>query len=322
MRFKYCESHTWIAGSRGMVGAALARRLPKAIPDPSRENLDLRCKVDVEKFIFKNRPEIIFLAAARVGGILANMTSPADFIADNLQIQTNVITAAAELGVKRLVFFGSSCIYPKDAPQPMREQDLMSGPLEETNRAYAMAKLAGIELVRAMRRQYGLDYISLLPCNLYGPGDTYDARTSHVIPALMLKFREALETCAKSVTIWGTGAPLREFMHVDDLADAALHLAGCYRDVEPVNVGTGREIGIKNLAHMLGEIAGFKGTIVYDGSKPDGVPRKLLDVTRLSATSWMPRIELRQGLEQVWTHFLRAPAACRPSSKVSTKRRA
>ncbi len=308
MGFMQSESRIWVAGSRGMVGAAITRKLVEnkatIIADPTREQLDLRSQKNVEKWLRLKRPDTIYLAAARVGGIVDNAQRPADFITDNLQIQTNIITAAAQMRVAKLVFLGSSCIYPRLAPQPMREEDLMSGPLEETNRAYAMAKLAGIEMVRAFRQQHGCDFISVLPCNLYGVGDTYHAQSSHVIPALMLKIRTAMETGASHITVWGTGNARREFMHADDLASAVIHLAGVYDQAMPVNIGTGEEISIRDLAHLLCEIAGYQGAIVYDGSKPDGAPRKVLDSSRLAATGWQYRISLKQGLTWVWSQYL------------------
>lgn len=314
MRFNKNESRIWVAGSRGMAGSAIARRLSNVISEPSRDKLDLRRQADVENWMTKNRPDVIYLAAARVGGIGANAQYPADFIADNLQIETNVITTAAKLKVSKLVFLGSSCIYPKLAPQPLKEEYLMTGPLEETNRAYAMAKLAGIELVRSFREQHGCDFISVLPCNLYGPNDTYDLQHSHVIPALMLKIRIAIENEASHITVWGSGQPMREFLHVDDMADAVIHLANTYNGSAPVNVGAGQDISIHDLAHMLCEIAGFKGRVVFDTSKPDGTPRKILDVTRLSASSWSPKIGLKQGLRETWIQFSsQARSSSRPS---------
>lgn len=298
----------WITGSRGMVGSALVRRLAHddivLLDDPARSLLDLRRQDDVEDWVRENKPDMIFMAAARVGGIADNAGHPADFIADNLQIETNIITAAAHAHVAKVVFLGSSCIYPKLAPQPLKEEYLLTGALEETNRAYAIAKLAGIELVRSFRAQHQCDFISVLPCNLYGPGDTYDAQKSHVIPALMLKIHNALKIKAPRISVWGTGKALREFMHVDDLADAAVHLSTHYSDAPPINVGTGQDISIAHLAQMLCRIAGYEGEIVYDSSKPDGTPRKVLDVTRLSETSWRPRISLERGLAQVWQAFL------------------
>lgn len=308
---------TWVTGSRGMVGSALVRRIGNVMPDPAREKLDLCRQSDVETWMRVNRPEIIYMAAARVGGIHDNQSNPADFIAQNLQIQTNIITSAAKIGVQKLVFLGSSCIYPKLAPQPVKEEYLMSGPLEDTNRAYAMAKLAGIELVRSYRAQHGCDFISVLPCNLYGPGDTYDAVRSHVIPALMMKIHQAMITGAPSITVWGTGNPLREFMHVDDLADACVHLAKHYNDVMPINVGTGEEIKIADLARAICDVAGYTGDINFDVSKPDGTPRKVLDLTRLSASSWCHKVSLRQGLQLVWQQFLQMQAQERSRLQVA-----
>jgi GDP-L-fucose synthase len=298
----------WVAGARGLVGSAIVRRLQKdnavIIPDPVRAALDLRRQSDVENWMAQNKPDVIYLAAARVGGVLYNAMHPADFIADNLQIETNIITTAAKLNVGKLVFLGSSCIYPREAPQPLREEYLLTGPLEETNRAYAIAKLAGLELVRSYKLQGGHDFISVLPCNLYGPNDTYDAAKSHVIPALMLKVREAIKTNAPHITLWGTGTPLREFLHVDDAADAIVHLSRHYSDLSPVNIGTGQEITIKNLAKLICEVANYKGDIVFDASKPDGTPRKVLDITRAQASSWTAQISLQQGLVQVWQDLL------------------
>lgn len=314
------QSRIWVAGSRGMAGSAIARQLSNVISEPSREKLDLRRQADVESWMAKNRPDVIYLAAARVGGIGANTANPADFIADNLQIQTNIITTAAKLKVSKLVFLGSSCIYPREAPQPLKEEYLMTGPLEKTNRAYAMAKLAGVELVRSFREQHGCDFISVLPCNLYGPNDTYDLQHSHVIPALMLKIRLAKESNASHVTVWGSGNPMREFLHVDDMANAVIHLASHYNGSAPVNVGSGREISIAELAQILCEVAEFKGRLVFDTSKPDGTPRKVLDITRLSASSWSPKIGLRQGLRETWIEFLSSyPSSLHPPSQAQNQ---
>lgn len=307
----YKGKKVWVAGARGLVGSAIVRRMAGEgavlIEDPGRALLDLRRQADVEAFVAAQSPDVIFLAAARVGGILYNATHPADFIADNLQIETNIITAAAARGVGKLVFLGSSCIYPREAPQPLKEEYLLTGPLEETNRAYAVAKLAGIELVRSYRVQHGCDFISVLPCNLYGPNDTYDAARSHVIPALMLKVRDAVDSNAPHITLWGTGRALREFLHVDDCADAIVHLGAHYSDAMPINIGTGEDVSIADLAAMICEVAGYKGAIEYDTTKPDGTPRKVLDVTRLSAAFWKAKIPLRDGLAQVWAQQLRAP---------------
>lgn len=294
-----------------MVGAALTRRLSTeggiVLPDAPRQMLDLRRQSDVEAWLAANKPDVVFIAAARVGGILDNATHPADFIADNLQIETNIITACAKMRVSKLVFLGSSCIYPKHAPQPLKEEYLMTGPLEETNRAYAIAKLAGVEMVSAYRKQYGLDFMSVLPCNLYGPGDTYGVKNTHVIPALITRMKDAIETDSPEFEVWGTGTPLREFMYVDDCADAIIHAAK-YINQGIVNIGTGEEVSIAALITMLAEIAGYKGRIVFDPSKPDGTPRKLLDITQLRASSWHPQMPLRQGLQQVWQAFLDQPS--------------
>ncbi|NBX66093.1 MAG: GDP-L-fucose synthase [Proteobacteria bacterium] len=301
----------WVAGSRGMVGAALVQRLmqesARIVQDPPRQVLDLRRQADVEGWMESSRPDVVFVAAARVGGILDNANHPADFIADNLQIETNIITTAAKLGVSQLVFLGSSCIYPKHAPQPLKEEYLLTGPLEETNRAYAMAKLAGIELVNAYRKQHDCNFMSVLPCNLYGPGDTYDIQNSHVIPALMMRLKEAIESKSAEFKVWGTGKPRREFMHVNDCADAIIHAAKNIAN-ELVNIGTGEDISIADLVAILTEIAGYKGQIVFDTSKPDGTPRKLLDISRLQASTWGPQISLKQGLELTWQAFSDQPS--------------
>jgi len=311
----------WVAGSHGMVGSALTRRLKEEkcdlLRDPARADLDLRNQASVTDWMRDHKPDVVFLAAARVGGIMDNAAHPADFIADNLQIETNIITSAAKLNVKRLVFLGSSCIYPRDAAQPLKETCLGTGALEETNRAYAMAKLAGIELIRSYRTQYDCNYLSVLPCNLYGPGDRFDAERSHVIPALMLKIRQAMEDEAPGISVWGTGKALREFMHVDDMADACVHLAKTYTREGPVNIGTGQDISIAQLVLMMTRIAGYKGDITFDKTRPDGTPRKVLDVSRLSASSWRPKISLEQGLQSTWSWYLQqalAPSQALPPS--------
>lgn len=293
--FDFAGKRIWVAGAHGMVGAAITRagmlRGYTLIPSPMRSQLDLRDTHATKTFIATHKPDVIFLAAARVGGILDNATNPDEFLHDNLSIQNNVIQAAARNNVEKLVFLGSSCIYPRDCPQPMREDMLETGPLEPTNAAYATAKLDGISLVQYYRSM-GHDFISLLPCNLYGPNDTYDLIKSHVIPAMILK----IKNFAPDVTLWGTGTPKREFMHVDDLADACWHLAANYSEDAPINVGTAEEITIKNLALLIADIMGQKINIRFDETKPDGVMRKCLDLTRLSATSWKYRISLQQGL--------------------------
>lgn len=305
----------FVAGHRGLVGSALVRKLQaegfRNLILRTRGELDLTDQAAVERFFAQERPEYVFLAAAKVGGILANSTYPADFIRVNLQIQVNVIDAAYRYGVKKLLFLGSSCIYPKYAPQPLREEYLLSGPLEPTNEAYAVAKIAGIKMCQAYRQQYGFNAISLMPTNLYGPGDNFDLETSHVVPALIRKFHEAKEEGRKEVVVWGSGTPRREFLHVDDLADAALFLMDHYDEGEIINVGVGEDISIRELAELVADIVGFQGEIVYDRSKPDGTPRKLLDVTRLFALGWRPKIPLREGLVATYRWFLENRALVR-----------
>ncbi|HEY8091196.1 MAG TPA: GDP-L-fucose synthase [Polyangiaceae bacterium] len=301
------DARVFVAGHRGLVGSAIVRRLEQgghsAIVTRTRAELDL-CRQDaVEKFFDQSRPEYVFLAAAKVGGILANDTRGGDFIRDNLLIQTNVIEAARRSGVKKLVFLGSSCIYPKLAPQPIKEEYLLTGPLEPTNQPYAVAKIAGIEMLRSYRRQYGFLGISLMPTNLYGPGDNFDLTTSHVLPALIRKFHEGASSGAKEVVLWGSGEPRREFLHVDDLADAAVHLMDTYDGDDIVNVGVGHDLTIRELASLVQEVVGYRGAIVLDRSKPDGTPRKLLDVSRLHGLGWRAKIELRSGIQQTYTWF-------------------
>jgi len=296
------SSKIYVAGHRGLVGSAIVRRLIRegyaSILARDSKGLDLRDQAAVEGFFSTERPEYVFLAAAKVGGILANSGRPAEFIRDNLAIQTNVIHAAHINGVKKLLFLGSSCIYPKLAPQPIREDSLLAGPLEPTNEAYAVAKIAGIKMCQAYRRQYGSDFISAMPTNLYGPGDNFDPETSHVIPALIRKLVAARKASLSRVEIWGTGSPKREFLHVDDLADACVFLMDKYSSEEIVNIGAGKDISIAELASLLKEITGYSGEILYDSSKPDGTPRKLLDVGRINKLGWAARIGLRQGLEE------------------------
>jgi len=301
------DSRIYIAGHRGLAGSAIVRRLREDgytnLLTRTHAELDLTRQEAVDKFFAAERPEYVFLAAAQVGGIMANNTRRADFIRENLLIQTLTIDAAYRNGAKKLLFLGSSCIYPKRAEQPMREDCLLTGTLEPTNEPYAIAKIAGLKMGEAYRSQYGFDAISLMPTNLYGPGDNFHLLDSHVLPALMAKFHEAKIKSAPEAVIWGTGSPLREFMHVDDLASASVFLMKEYSSAEIVNVGTGEEISIFDLAGMVAEVVGFEGTIVKDTSKPDGTPRKLLDVTRLRALGWRPQIGLREGLEATYEWY-------------------
>jgi GDP-L-fucose synthase len=307
------RSRIFVAGHRGLVGSAIHRALAEEgyshLLTRSREELDLTDTAAVGRFFAAERPEYVFLAAARVGGILANNTYPADFILENLRIETNVIDAAYRHGARKLLFLGSSCIYPRLAPQPMREDYLLTGPLEPTNEAYAIAKIAGVTMCQAYRRQYRFPAISILPTNVYGPGDNFDPEQSHVIPALIRKFHDAKISRASSAIIWGTGLPSREFLHVDDLADACVFLMGRYDEPEPINVGVGRDITIRELAEMIQDVVGFDGEIVYDPTKPDGVPRKLLDVTRITEVGWQAKIPLLDGLRETYSWFERQVSA-------------
>jgi GDP-L-fucose synthase len=304
--FRLAGRRVWVAGHSGMVGQALVKRLGKEgceILTADRNAVDLRRQRETEAWIEANRPDAIFLAAAKVGGILANDTRPAEFLYDNLMIAGNIIEAARRGGTKKLLFLGSSCIYPRLAPQPMTEEALLSGPLEPTNQWYAVAKIAGLKLCGAYRRQYGADFISAQPTNLYGPGDTYDLQASHVVPALVAKMHQAKTTGATEVEIWGTGAPKREFLHVDDLADALVFLMEHYSGESHVNVGWGVDVSIRELATLIAEVVGFTGSFRYDTGKPDGSPRKLLDVAKLAALGWRPRIALRDGLQDAYRWF-------------------
>jgi GDP-L-fucose synthase len=337
------NSRIYVAGHKGLVGSAIVRKLQSEgyanLILRSHKELDLMRQAEVEAFFKAEKPDYVFLAAAKVGGILANNIYPAEFIYENLMIESNVIHHAYKAGVKKLLFLGSSCIYPRDCPQPMKEEYLLSGKLEPTNEPYAIAKIAGIEMCQSYNRQFGTRFISVMPTNLYGPGDNFDLETSHVLPALIRKFHEAkardqksevggrrLEaeedredvasdlkrsapptsserserSSSSSVTFWGTGTPRREFLHVDDLADACVFLMDNYEDSEIINIGVGKDISISELADLIKDIVGFKGTIRYDRTKPDGTPRKLLDVSRLRAAGWQPKISLRQGIE--WTY--------------------
>jgi GDP-L-fucose synthase len=301
----------YIAGHRGMVGSALLRLLQKEgfsnfVLRTSAE-LDLRNQAAVQAFFEAERPDYVFLAAAKVGGILANNTYRAEFIYDNLMIETNVIHAAYQAGVQKLLFLGSSCIYPKMAPQPLQEDYLLTGPLEPTNEPYAIAKIAGIKLCDAYRDQYGCNFISVMPTNLYGPNDNYDLKTSHVLPALLRKFHEAKKANTPAVVMWGTGSPRREFLHVDDLADACLHLMQHYNEPGLVNIGTGEDIPLIDLARMIQSIVGYQGTIEHDLTKPDGTPRKLMNVQKLKATGWQPKISLTTGIQNVYQSVTTEP---------------
>lgn len=296
----------FVAGHNGMVGRALVRRLEAeacTVLTAGRTEADLTRQAEVEAWMAANRPDVVFLAAARVGGILANASYPADFAYDNLMIAANVIEAARRVGVRKLVFLGSSCIYPKDAPQPMPESALLTGPLEPTNEWYAVAKIAGIKLAQAYRRQHGCDFICAQPTNLYGPDDNFDLSASHVVPALMRKAHEAAQSGAATMTVWGSGSPRREFLHVDDLADALVHLARVYSDEEIVNVGSGQEVTIAELARTIARVTGFNGEIVFDAGKPDGVARKLVDVTKLTGLGWRASTSLEQGLGDTYNWF-------------------
>jgi GDP-L-fucose synthase len=297
----------YIAGHRGLVGSAVWRLLEQEgftrLVGRSSLELDLRDMAEVRAFFGAERPKVVVLAAARVGGILANATYPADFLSDNLRIQLNVLDAAREAGVDRLLFLGSSCIYPKLAPQPISEDALLTGPLEPTNDAYATAKIAGVMHVQALRRQYGVRYISAMPTNLYGPGDNFDPETSHVLPALIRRFHEAKVRGISSVPVWGSGAPRREFLHVDDLARACLLLLERYDEPGPINVGTGRDVTISELAVTVAQVVGYEGEVRWDRSKPDGTPRKRLDISRISALGWRPEIGLREGIESTYAWF-------------------
>lgn len=302
------SSKIYVAGHRGLVGSAIYRRLIQEgytnVVVRARQELDLTQAADVDRFFAEERPEYVFLAAAKVGGILANNTYPGDFIRENLAIQINVIDAAKRYGVKKLVFLGSSCIYPKHAPQPIKEEYLMTGPLEPTNEPYAVAKIAGIVMCQAYNRQYGTNFISLMPTNLYGPGDNFDLETSHVLPALIRKFHEAKVNSSPTVTVWGTGTPRREFLHVDDMADAAVFLMNNYDSGEIINVGTGEDVSIRELAELIARIVGFQGELVFDTSKPDGTPRKLLDVSRLHALGWRAKISLEEGIRSTYEWYV------------------
>ena len=297
----------WVAGHRGMVGSAIVRRLASEDCDvitAGREVVDLKRQDQVEAWMAREKPDAIVLAAAKVGGILANDTFPADFLYDNLMIETNIIQAAHANGVAKLLFLGSSCIYPKFAEQPIREDSLLTGALEPTNEWYAIAKIAGIKLAQAYRKQHGADFISAMPTNLYGQGDNFDLNSSHVLPALIRKAHEAKTANADSLTIWGTGKPRREFLNADDCADACVFLLKTYSDLEHVNVGSGEDVTILELAQLVCEVVGFQGRITTDTTKPDGTPRKLMSADKLRAMGWAPSIELRDGVDRAYRWFL------------------
>jgi len=301
------KSKIYIAGHRGMVGSAIHRKLlgmgyTNIITRTSSE-LDLRVQEPVNEFFETERPDYVFLAAAKVGGIWANQSYPADFIYQNIVVQCNVIHSAYATGVKKLLFLGSSCIYPKLAPQPMKEEYLLTGLLEHTNEPYAIAKIAGIKMCDAYRAQYGCNFISVMPTNLYGPNDNYDLQNAHVLPTLIRKFHEAKQNGDPAVTIWGTGTPMREFLHADDLADACCFLMENYNQEGLVNIGTGEDVTITQLALLIKEVVGYEGDLIYDASKPDGTPRKLMDVSKLTNLGWKYSIELKDGLKQVYNDY-------------------
>jgi GDP-L-fucose synthase len=316
---RLADSKVYVAGHRGLAGSAIMRRLDregcKRIVTRSHAELDLTDQAAVIRFFADERPDYVFLAAAKVGGILANNTRPAEFIQQNLAIQTNVIGAARDVGVERLLFLGSSCIYPRDCPQPIREEYMLTGPLEPTNRPYAVAKIAGIETCWAFNRQYGTQYVAAMPTNLYGPNDNYDLTSSHVLPALLRKMHEAKVADADEVSVWGTGTVLREFLHSDDMADACVFLMNLPDEVfQPItrsesqaplfNVGCGEDLTIRELAELIREVVGFKGRLTFDASKPDGTPRKLLDVSRMKNLGWQAKIPLREGLAEIYKSSL------------------
>lgn len=303
------NSKIYVAGHRGMVGSSICRNLIskgfKNLIYRTSSELDLRNQASVEAFFKTENPEYVFLAAAKVGGIMANNTYRADFLYENLMIQNNVIHSAYKFGVKKLMFLGSSCIYPKMAPQPLKEEYLLSGKLEETNEPYAIAKIAGIKMCESYNRQYNTNYISVMPTNLYGPNDNYNLQNSHVLPALIRKFHEAKLELKGEVEIWGTGKPLREFLHADDLGEACIFLMQNYTGLQHVNIGTGSDISIKDLALMIKRIIGYEGQLVFDSSKPDGTPRKLMDVSYLHQLGWKHNIEIEEGIKMVYQDFIK-----------------
>jgi GDP-L-fucose synthase len=306
-RYELARKRVWVAGHHGMAGSAIVRRLVAEdceILTVSRDEVDLRRQEQVEKWLADRRPHAIFLAAAKVGGILANDTRPAEFLYDNLAIETNVIHAARNADVEKLLFLSSSCVYPRLAPQPMREDALLTGPLEPTNQWYAVAKIAGMKLCQAYRRQYGCDFISAMPTNLYGPGDNYDPNASHVAAAMQVKVHRAKQENGRTVTIWGTGKPRREFLYVDDLADALVYLMKNYSEESHINVGTGRDMTIRELAELVARVADWSGDFDYDGSKPDGMPRKVMDVSRLNSLGWSAKTNVEEGLGNAYNWYV------------------
>ena len=311
--FDLAGKSVWVAGHNGMVGGAVVRRLASEncrVITVDRKAVDLRDQAAVAAFVAREKPDAVVLAAAKVGGILANATYPADFLYDNLAIEANIFAASHAADVNRLLFLGSSCIYPRLAPQPITEDALLTGPLEPTNEWYAIAKIAGIKLAQAYRAQHGRDYISAMPTNLYGPGDNFDLKSSHVLPALIRKAHEAKLSAAKEIVVWGTGTPRREFLHVSDCADALVHLLKTYSGAEHVNVGVGEDISILELTRLVAEIVGFAGEIVHDLSKPDGTPRKLLSVAKLNGLGWTAKIGLEEGIRATYQWFLDAGGKC------------
>jgi len=303
--YELAGKRVWVAGHRGMVGSALLRRLASenCTVLTSDRSVDLRDPSLLRDWLARNNPEVAIVAAARVGGIMANDTRPAEFLYDNLMISANAIHEAQAAGVEKLLYLGSSCIYPREAPQPIPEEALLTGPLEPTNQWYAVAKIAGIKLCQAYRRQHGSDFISAMPTNLYGPGDNYDLESSHVLPAMLRKMHEAKREGRQSVAIWGTGSPLREFMHVDDLADACIFLLRRYSGEDHLNVGSGQEVSIRGLAETVARAVGFEGQLDFDPSRPDGTPRKLMDSTKLHEMGWSPTIGLEEGIRTIYTGF-------------------
>lgn len=302
------DAKIYVAGHHGLVGAAIVRCLKKGgwtnLMLRTHSELDLTDQNQVSDFFVQEKPDYVFLAAAKVGGIHANNTYPVDFIVDNLAIELNVISAAYTQGVKRLMFLGSSCVYPKHCPQPMKEEYLLTGSLEPTNEPYAIAKIAGIKMCEAYNRQYGTDFVTVMPTNLYGPNDNFDLQSSHVLPALIRKFHEAKKRGEEKVTVWGTGTPRREFLHVDDMADACVYVMNKEGFTDMVNIGVGEDITIGDLTRLVGEVVGFEGNLIFDADKPDGTPQKLLDVSRLSSLGWQAQISLKEGIQMTYQWFL------------------